>query len=128
MRIIKHQTTTLNISFISNQFSPICSDDAQFHKSGCDTLATSYMSHHFEWDAFENLPRQALKRFFHDDGNIFIFKVELQKVGRWIGDNPYRMKILGIYKVEIDGISKFWANEGILRRLSEGIVDTSRWF
>ena len=88
-----------------------------FIKTGSDTLATGYTSHHFEWGAFENLPRQALKGFFHDDGNIYIFKSKVLKAGRWIGDNPYRMEIPGIYNIEIDDISEFWANEGILKRL-----------
>ena len=88
-----------------------------FIKSGSDTLATGYTSHHFEWGAFENLPRQALKGFFHDDGNIYIFKANVLKKGHWIGDAPYRMEIPGIYNIEIDDISEFWANEGILNRL-----------
>lgn len=88
-----------------------------FLKSGSDSLATGYTSHHFEWGAFENLPRQSLKGFFHDDGNVYIFKSKALKAGRWIGDNPYRMEVPGIYNIEIDDISEFWANEGILKRL-----------
>ena len=42
------------------------------------------------------------------------------KAGRWIGDNPYRMEVPGIYNIEIDDISEFWANEGILKRLLKG--------
>lgn len=88
-----------------------------FMKSGADTLATGYTSHHFEWGEFENLPRQALKGFFHDDGNVYIFNSKVLKADRWIGDNPYRMEVPGIYNIEIDDISEFWANEGILKRL-----------
>ena len=88
-----------------------------FLKTGSDTLATGYASHHFEWGAFENLARQALKGFFHDDGNVYIFKSKVLKAGRWVGDNPYRMEVPSIYNIEIDDISEFWANEGILKRL-----------
>ena len=91
-----------------------------FLNSGSDTLATGYISHHFEWGAFDNMPRQALKGFFHDDGNVYIFKAEVLKTGRWIGDNPFRMEVSGIYNIEIDNISEFWANEGVLKRLMNG--------
>jgi CMP-N,N'-diacetyllegionaminic acid synthase len=91
-----------------------------FLNSGSDTLATGYTSHHFEWGAFDNMPRQALKGFFHDDGNVYIFKAEVLKTGRWIGDTPFRMEVSGIYNIEIDNISEFWANEGILKKLMKG--------
>ena len=82
-----------------------------------DSLATGYISHHFKWGAFENLPRQSIKGFFHDDGNVYIFKSEIIKQGRWIGDNPLKMEIPSIYNVEIDDIAEFWAIEGILKRI-----------
>ena len=84
-----------------------------------DSLATGYISHHFEWGAFENLPRQSLKGFFHDDGNIYIFKSEIIEQGRWIGDNPIKMEIPGLYNIEIDDLSEFWAVEGILNRITK---------
>ena len=84
-----------------------------------DSLATGYISHHFEWGAFENLPRQSLKGFFHDDGNVYIFKSEIIKEGRWIGDNPIKMEIPSLYNIEIDDLPEFWAIEGILNRIDE---------
>src|SRR3989338_5226609 len=71
-------------------------------ESGCDTLSTGYISYHFEWGAFQNLPRQALKGYFHDDWNIYIFKSDVLKAGRWTGDNLCRMEVPGIYNLEIE--------------------------
>ena len=88
-----------------------------FIESDCDSLATGYISHNYEWGAFGNLPRQSLDGFFHDDGNIYIFNSEVLSHGRWIGDRPYKMHIPGIYNIEIDNISEFWANQGILKEL-----------
>lgn len=88
-------------------------------EESADALATGYNSHHFEWGAFENLPRQSLKGFFHDDGNVYIFNSAVIKQGRWIGDNPIKMEIPSIYNIEIDDLSEFWAVEGILNRLNE---------
>jgi N-acylneuraminate cytidylyltransferase len=89
----------------------------KFLQTDCDTLATGYLSYHFEWGAFQNLPRQALKGYFHDDGNVYIFKSDVIKAGRWTGDKLYGMEIPGIYNLEIDSISEFWANEGILNHI-----------
>lgn len=89
----------------------------KFLESGCDTLATGYISYHYEWGAIHNIPRQALKGFFHDDGNIYIFKADVLRAGRWTGDNLYRMEVPGIYNIEIDNIAEFWSNEGILNRV-----------
>lgn len=92
----------------------------RFHGSDCDTLATGYVSHHYEWGAFENLPRQQLEGYFHDDGNVYIFKSEVLKAGRWTGDKLCRMEIPHIYNLEIDNISEFWATEGILKQVLAG--------
>ena len=88
-----------------------------FLKSNADTLATGYISHHYEWGQFDNLPRQKMDGFFHDDGNIYIFNKQVIKSGRWTGENLYRMELEGLYNIEIDDISEFWANEGILSRI-----------
>mgnify|MGYP006095526973 CR=1 FL=1 len=88
-----------------------------FLKSTADTLATGYISHHYEWGQFENMPRQKMDGFFHDDGNIYIFDKKVIKSGKWTGDKLYRMELEGLYNIEIDDISEFWANEGILSRV-----------
>jgi len=92
----------------------------RFLASGCDTLATSYVSKHFAWGAVDNGPRQRLKGYFHDDGNVYVFKSPVLQAGRWIGDQPCEMEISSIYNIEIDTIADFWAIEGILQRAIKG--------
>ena len=88
-----------------------------FLKSRADTLATGYISHHYAWGKFENIPRQEMDGFFHDDGNIYIFKKNVIDSGKWTGNNLFRMELEGIHNIEIDDIAEFWANEGILSRI-----------
>lgn len=96
-----------------------------FLSSGADTLATGYISHHYEWGKFENIPRQKMDGFFHDDGNIYIFNKKVIESGRWVGDNLYRMELSGLYNIEIDDISEFWANEGVLSRVTGNFNEQS---
>lgn len=91
-----------------------------FIESDCDTLATGYLSHHYEWGKFNNLPRQKLKGYFHDDGNIYIFDSKVIKAGKWTGDRLYKMEVDAIHSIEIDTMADFWANEGILHGLKKG--------
>lgn len=59
----------------------------RFLDSGCDTLATGYDSHRFGWTTgTENVSRQKLDGYFHDDGNVYVFKSEVLKAGRWTGN------------------------------------------
>ena len=107
--------------------SPIRVDDIidraiqRYLDSGCDTLATGYMSHHFGWTtSTENVSRQKLKAYFHDDGNVYVFKPEVLRAGNWTGDRLEAMEVPSIYNLEIDTLTDFWATEGILRRVLEG--------
>ncbi len=93
----------------------------RFHDSNCDTLATGYMSHHFGWDSnTENVPRQKLEGYFHDDGNVYVFKPEVLRAGKWTGDRLERMAVPEMYSLEIDSIVDFWATEGILSKVLAG--------
>lgn len=82
--------------------------------SGFDTLATGYGSTHREWTG-KHKPRQEIRPYFHDDGNLYIFKAEVIKAGKWMGDNPCRLKVPQIYNFEIDTIEDVWAIEGVMR-------------
>lgn len=93
----------------------------RFLDSGCDTLATGYDSHHFGWTtATENVPRQKLDGYFRDDGNVYVFKSEVLKAGRWTGNRLECLEVSSIYNLEIDTLADFWATEGILRHVLDG--------
>ena len=92
----------------------------RFLSSDCDTLATGYISKHYAWGEYQCVPRQKIEGYFHDDGNIYVFKSSVIKSNKWIGDSPHQMVVEEIYNLEIDNISDFWATEGILRRVLEG--------
>jgi CMP-N-acetylneuraminic acid synthetase len=106
--------------------SPIRSDNIidraidYFFAQKCDTLATGYISKHFAWGKLDGGPRQNLEGYFHDDGNIYIFKSQVLKASKWFGDCPCRMEIPHVYNLEIDTIADFWAIEGILRHVIDG--------
>jgi len=92
----------------------------RFLASGCDTLATGYVSTHFAWGAVDNGPRQKLKGYFHDDGNVYVFKPSVLQAGSWIGSNQCEMEIPCIYNLEIDTIADFWAVAGIMQQVLKG--------
>ena len=91
----------------------------RFLSSDCDTLATGYISKHYAWGD-QCIPRQKIKGYFHDDGNIYVFKSSVIESDKWIGNSPHQMVVEEIYNLEIDNISDFWATEGILLRVLEG--------
>ena len=97
----------------------------QFQSSDYDTLATGIISHCLQWGATENVPRQALQGYFHDDGNIYVFSRAIIEAGRWFGDRVCRMEVESCCSFEIDLIADFWANEGILRHVRDG--DLKSW-
>jgi CMP-N-acetylneuraminic acid synthetase len=106
--------------------SPIRVDDIvdlaiqRFLDTECDSLATGFISHVFEWGSTENVPRQKLQGYFHDDGNVYVFEDSVVKAGRWTGDRLLNMEVPSYYNLEIDTVTDFWANEGILRRVLDG--------
>lgn len=87
-----------------------------FLQNDCDTLATGYWTTHTAWTN-QHGPRQKQAEYFHDDGCVYIWKAEVIRSGRWMGDKPYRMVIPHIYNLEIDTLADFWAVEGILARI-----------
>jgi N-acylneuraminate cytidylyltransferase len=124
--VLKHAVKTLpgyDTVVVLQPTSPIrhemLIDDciAAFHATGCDTLATGFISYHYEWGTMKNVPRQKMKGFFYDDGNVYVHKSAHLKRGEWWGKNRYQMVIGPEFNLEIDTEADLWMAEGILQRI-----------
>ncbi|MBD3249375.1 acylneuraminate cytidylyltransferase family protein [Candidatus Woesearchaeota archaeon] len=95
----------------------------RFIDKGADSLATGYMSTHFEYGSYSD-NRQNLKPYFHDDGNIYIWSSELINNKQRKGNNPEIVEISREQNFEIDEEFDFWINEQILKkRIEDGYKD-----
>ncbi|MDR1881446.1 MAG: acylneuraminate cytidylyltransferase family protein [Prevotella sp.] len=74
----------------------------RFIKTGADTLATGFISLQYEWTSVDNTPRQQLRGWFYDDGNIYIHKPYYLKDGKYWGEKRECMLIDEYYNYEID--------------------------
>lgn len=90
----------------------------EFISSKADTLATGYICKDYEWGSTNNIPRQKLKGWFYDDGNIYIHKSEYLKKGKWVGKKLKKMIIDKIYNFEIDDETDFYIVENLMKRHS----------
>ena len=88
----------------------------KFIKSKADTLATGYICKEYEWGTTNNTPRQKLKGWFYDDGNIYIHKPDYLKKGKWVGKKLERMLVDKIYNFEIDDEIDFFIVEKLMKK------------
>ena len=85
-----------------------------FEKNGYDSLATGFICDYKEYGT-NTLPRQQIKGFFYDDGNVYVIKAKNILAGDRYG------KSIGYYytdryeNVEIDDEFDFWLLEQILK-------------
>lgn len=89
----------------------------RFLESGADSLATGYMVKAVEWGTSHNLPRQKIRGFFYDDGNVYVHRAEVLREGRWYGARLERMVVEPHYNLDIDDKVDFWAAEAVMRNL-----------
>jgi len=87
----------------------------RFLNSKVDALATGYICQLFEWGSYTER-KQDLKGFFHDDGNILIWKKELVNKGERLGKKNEKVIISREQNFEIDDEFDFWLNEQILKK------------
>ncbi|MBI3298565.1 MAG: acylneuraminate cytidylyltransferase family protein [Elusimicrobia bacterium] len=92
---------------------------ARFLASGADTLATGFTSYQYEWGTMGNVPRQQMKGWFYDDGNVYVHKTAHLHEGRWFGDKREPMLLEDYHNMEIDSEAQFWAVEAIMLKLLE---------
>ena len=89
----------------------------RFLDSDADSLATGFNCKLFEWGSY-SAHRQNLESFFHDDGNVIIFKADLIKKAssliESLGVKREKVKISREQNFEIDDEFDFWINEQIL--------------
>lgn len=93
----------------------------EYQEQKCDSLATGWICDYKEYGK-NMLPRQQIKGFFYDDGNVYVIKAENILKGDRYG-KKIRHKIISRYEnAEIDDEYDFWLLEQILKKQkNEGI-------
>lgn len=86
-----------------------------FLEKKADSLATGFICDLLEWGTY-NEPRQQLKGYFHDDGNVYVHKVGLLRKGDPCGKKMEKVAISREQNFEIDDEFDFWLNEKILEK------------
>lgn len=87
---------------------------AEFKTKKFDSLATGFMCTYVEYGKNE-LRRQDIKGFFYDDGNVYVIKSGLLKIGDRYGKNIGRKIISRRENLEIDDTFDFWMVEKVLQ-------------
>lgn len=87
----------------------------RFLESGADCLATGFICKYVEYGKNESR-RQEIPGFFYDDGNVYVIRAELIRMGNRYGGRIERMLLDREQNVEIDDEFDFWLAEQILKR------------
>ncbi len=86
-----------------------------------DSLATGFMCNYKEYGS-NTLPRQQIKGFFYDDGNIYVIRADQILRGDRYGKKIGRKLISRYENAEIDDMFDFWVLEKILeKQQTEGL-------
>lgn len=89
----------------------------EFIEKKYDSLATGFICKYTEY-AKNELRRQDIEGFFHDDGNIYIIRADLIKKGDRYGKKIGRKMISRPENIDIDDEFDFWMAEKILEERS----------
>ena len=96
----------------------------RFLETKADSLATGFICKYTEY-AKCDLRRQDIEGFFYDDGNVYVMRGDLLKVGDRYGKRIERMFLDREQNVDIDEEFDFWLAEQILKRRMVGLSDTT---
>lgn len=88
---------------------------SEFIDGGYDSLATGFICKYKEYGK-NYLRRQDIEGFFYDDGNVYVMKADLIRIGERYGKNIARKLISRFENVEIDDEFDLWLAEQILKR------------
>ncbi len=124
---LQHVIKLLNpdILVVLQPTSPIRDDSlidrciSKFLETKPDCLATGFNCKLLEYGTYDNVRRQDIKEFFHDDGNVYVLKKDLIRSGRWSGDKIEKFLIDREQNMEIDCEFDFWLAEQILKKRKE---------
>lgn len=87
----------------------------RFLESGADSLATGFLSKQVPYGS-SSLRRQDLQGFFCDDGNVYVIKGDLLRVGDRYGRRVEQVLLDREQNLEIDDPFDFWMAERVLQR------------
>lgn len=96
----------------------------EFIENGYDSLATGFMCDYKEYGK-NALPRQQIKGFFYDDGNVYVIKADNILKGDRYGKKIGRKLISRYENAEIDDMFDFWMLEKILEKQQKEGLDES---
>jgi N-acylneuraminate cytidylyltransferase len=88
----------------------------RFLNTDADSLATGFISKHVEYAESLDRPRQKIKGFFYDDGNVYVIKASLIKKGERYGRKIEQVLTDREQNIEIDDEFDFWLAQEVLKK------------
>lgn len=87
----------------------------RFFATGADSLATGFMCKYVEYGK-DTPRRQEIEGFFYDDGNVYVMRADLVRVGDRYGTRIERVLLDREQNVEVDDEFDLWLAEQVLTR------------
>ena len=111
--VLLQPTSPLRVKNRLREMLKILIEDASF-----SAIVTGYYTTIREYGSDNNLPRQSIKPYFYDDGNIYIFSKGQVMMGEWCNQKTHHIEQELPYSLEIDNINEFKLLEAIYEHYS----------